>query len=76
MFLVIFSIVYLIGYLIVWSKEQTVGAKDFWRFVMLLMFIFVLFIAFMMSFSFMEAKKKLEGKCPELEKVENVYRIK
>lgn len=68
----------IILYIIIWVFDitNTSQKSPILNFVQIMIFIVVSMFSIAIAINYADARKQLESKCPELEKIENVYRIK
>jgi hypothetical protein len=73
--LVIVVLVILLGYVKTMLSEND-GEKYIWGLLQLFFTFLLAIVAFLMTYEREKLLKQLKDKCPEYEKIENVYRLK
>lgn len=74
----IFTGILIILYIIVWILDMTTTTlkNPILNFIQIMIFLVVAMFSIAIAINYADIKIQLKNKCPELERVENVYRIK
>ena len=74
----IFTGILIILYIIVWILDMTTTTlkNPILNFIQIMIFLVVAMFSIAIAINYADIRIQLKNKCPELERIENVYRIK